>query len=290
LDPTPLAKQLLQFAMLLAIGYGALLIYVWFFQSRLLYFPHAAGADSGARPTDIGLDYEVVHFETEDGVRLHGWFVPAEAPRGVLLFMHGNAGNITHRLESIDRFHRLGLSVLIFDYRGYGASEGRPSENGTYLDAQAAWRHLVDDREVAPGRIVLFGRSLGAAVAAWLAARTRPAALIVESGFTSVPDLAARHYWYLPVRTLSRFDYDTRAHVRRIACPLLVVHSADDEIAPFAHGEAIFAAGPEPKSFLRLSGGHNDAFVVSDAAYTAGLRNFLDGHLPGVGGASGSPP
>lgn len=272
-------KTLLNFAVILLIGYGVLLGLLWFFQSRLMYFPDIPGVHSDAKPSDIGLAYEDVSFRTSDSLTLRGWYIPADSPRGVLLFMHGNAGNITHRLDSIALFNQLKLSVFIFDYRGYGASEGRPSELGTYRDAEAAWRHLVEDRKLPAGRIVLFGRSLGAAVAAQLATRTRPAALIVESAFTSVPDIAARYYWYLPVRIFARFDYGTKSYIKKISCPLLVVHSPDDEIIPFAHGEAIFAAAAEPKSFLRLRGSHNEGFISTGAAYTDGLRAFLDKHL-----------
>lgn len=270
----------MQLVVVLLVVYVFLLGLLYVFQSRLIYFPNVAAVHSDARPTDIGLRYEDVIFRTSDNLELHGWFIPAGRPRGVLLFMHGNAGNITHRLDSIAVFNRLGLSVFIFDYRGYGKSEGTPSESGTYEDAGAAWRYLTEDRAIAAKDIVLFGRSLGAAVAAELASRTRPAALILESAFTSTPDVAARLYWYFPVRLLSRFDYGTKAYVAEIGCPLLVVHSPDDEIIPFDHGEAIFAAAPEPKAFLRISGNHNEGFLVSGTVYDGGLQNFLGDYLP----------
>lgn len=267
-------------AAVLLMGYVLLLGLLYVFQSRLIYFPNVAAAHSEARPTDIGLRYENVTFRTSDGLELHGWFVPADPARGVLLFMHGNAGNITHRLDSIALFNRLGLSVFIFDYRGFGKSEGTPSEYGTYEDAGAAWRYLTEDRAIVSERIVLFGRSLGAAIAAQLASRTSPATLILESAFTSAPDIAAHHYWYFPVRLLSRFDYDTEAYAAQITCPLLVVHSPDDEIIPFEHGEAIFAAAKEPKTMLRITGSHNEGFLASGTVYVDGLRAFLKEHLP----------
>ncbi|MGH8496664.1 MAG: alpha/beta hydrolase [Gammaproteobacteria bacterium] len=273
-------RALVQMAAVLLMGYVLLLGLLYVFQSRLIYFPNVAAAHSEARPTDIGLRYENVTFRTSDGLELHGWFVPADPARGVLLFMHGNAGNITHRLDSIALFNRLGLSVFIFDYRGFGKSEGTPSEYGTYEDAGAAWRYLTEDRAIVSERIVLFGRSLGAAIAAQLASRTSPATLILESAFTSAPDIAAHHYWYFPVRLLSRFDYDTEAYAAQITCPLLVVHSPDDEIIPFEHGEAIFAAAKEPKTMLRITGSHNEGFLASGTVYVDGLRAFLKEHLP----------
>jgi hypothetical protein len=260
-------------------AYLALMAAVYFGQAGMLYLPDLPSRELTASPKDIGIPYEDVELRTEDGLRLHGWYIPAARPRGALLFFHGNAGNISHRLDSIRIFHNLGLSVLIFDYRGYGRSEGKPSEEGTYRDALAAWKHLTEGHGIAPSRIVLFGRSMGAAVAAWLAARTQPGALIVESAFTSVPDMAAEIYWWLPARRLSRFEYATRDYVMRISAPVLVVHSPEDEIIPFRHGEAIFAAAREPKQLLRLRGGHNEGFLVSGEQYVNGLDAFLARHL-----------
>ncbi|MDH3596831.1 MAG: alpha/beta hydrolase [Rhodospirillales bacterium] len=260
--------------------YLALGLLLFLTQSRLLYYPNLPSRAVVATPARIGLAYEEVALAAEDGVRLHGWFLPAEErARGVLLFFHGNAGNISHRLDSLKIFHDLGLSVLIFDYRGYGQSEGKVSEAGTYRDAEAAWRHLTEARRVPEDKIVLFGRSLGAAVAAHLATRQSPKALIMESSFTSVPDLAAKYYRIFPVHWLSRFRYDARADLGAVVCPVLIVHSRDDEIIPVSHGRALFEAAPEPKAFLELSGGHNDGFLVSGRTYTDGLDAFLAKHL-----------
>ncbi len=271
-------------------GYALFAGLVYVFQSRMIFQPDLFGDDSGGDPSRIGLDFEDVFMEAEDGVRLHGWFVPAQPSRGVLLFFHGNAGNITHRLESIALFHRLGLSVFIVDYRGYGKSEGRPTEQGTYRDARAAWRYLTETRSVPADRILLFGRSLGAAMASRLATETSPAGLIVESGFTSIPDMAARHYPYLPVRLLTRFRYATLDHVRSVAAPILVVHSHDDEIAPFEMGERIFEAAPEPRSFVRLNGGHNETIFVNAPLYLEGMEAFLAETLPVSGNPASLPP
>ena len=269
-------KMFLSLIFTLALCYGALVGYVYFFQSQLVYFPNIGGGMGQATPSDIGLAYEDVTFQSSDGLQLHGWFVPVAEARGVLLFMHGNAGTITDRLDSIDFFHGFGFSVFIFDYRGYGRSTGKPDEQGTYRDAEAAWRHLVEDRKIDPGRIFIFGRSLGAAIAAWLASRTNPAALIIESAFTSAPDLARQHYWFLPVGLLARFQYDTQAYLAEVAAPKLIFHGAEDEIIPFAHGQRLFASARQPKVFVELRGGHNDAFFVSRTAYAAALRDFLN--------------
>jgi hypothetical protein len=213
---------------------------------------------------------------TSDGVTLHGWYIPGRSDR-VLLFFHGNAGNISHRLESIRQFLQLGLSVLIIDYRGYGQSGGRPTEQGIYRDAQAAWRYLAEANETPATRIVLFGRSMGASAASYLATRHRPLALIVESSFTSVPDIAAEYYPWLPVRRLSRLRHSTEDFIREADCPVLVIHSRDDEIVPFRHGEAIYAAASEPRTLFEIHGTHNDAFLRDEHNYLAGLQSFLDG-------------
>jgi len=242
-------------------------------QSRLVYHPQR---DIIATPDQIGLSYEVVAFEAADGVRLSGWFVPAEgAPRGVILFCHGNAGNISHRLESIRLFHHLGLSTFIFDYRGYGQSKGKPTERGTYLDAEAAWRYLVQERQVSPVEIIVFGRSLGGAIGAWLAQDHTLRALIVESTFTSVGDMGAQLYPYLRVRLLSRFDYNAVGYLSKVDCPVLVVHSRDDEMIPFSHGRRLFDAAGEPKAFLEIRGTHNEGFVTSAERYQDGLDSFV---------------
>lgn len=259
-----------------ALVYVALCAFLYVYQPRLLYLPGVPTRDHVATPKALGLDYTPVRIGTADGEALDGWFVPAAKARGTLLFFHGNAGNISHRLRSIADFHALGLAVLIVDYRGYGASTGEPTEDGTYADATAAWRYLTETRGVAADRIVLFGRSLGGAVAANLASRVRPAGLILESAFTSAPDLAAEYYWFVPARWLTRFRYDNRAALAAIDCPVLVIHSRQDEIVPFAHGRALFETARAPKDFLELRGGHNDGFVVSGRTYTDGLDAFLE--------------
>lgn len=260
--------------------YVALGAFMYFFQSRLLYLPNIPSRAHMATPAALGLDYDSVRIDTDDGVTLDAWFVPAANARGTLLFFHGNAGNIGDRLESLAIFHRLGLNCLIIDYHGYGKSEGSPGEAQSYLDAEAAWEHLLQARGFKPEEIVIFGRSLGGGVAAWLAARVKPAGLILESTFTSVPDMAAKVYPFFPVRLLARIRLDAKTAVASVTAPVLVIHSAGDEIVPLGHGRALFDAAPEPKRFLELRGGHNDGFLVSRDIYVAGLSKFLQEILP----------
>jgi fermentation-respiration switch protein FrsA (DUF1100 family) len=265
---------MLKVLLIFAAGYALLMAVIYLVQGRLLYLPNMPSRELVMTPDDVGWDYEDLSIETDDGVDLHGWFVSGQSHR-VLLFFHGNAGNISHRLESIRQFLTLGLSVLIIDYRGYGQSAGRPTEAGLYRDADAVWRYLTETRGVRPADVVVFGRSVGGSVAARLASQQQPLALIVESSFTSVPDIARELYPWLPVRWLSRLKHATRDYVRDAQCPVLVVHSSDDEIIPFHHGEAIFAAAPQPRSMLAIRGTHNDAYIRDERRYMDGLRGFL---------------
>lgn len=250
--------------------------FLFIFQSNYVYYPERALL---ADPSDVGLNFESVLFETTDGVRLSGWFVPSKGASRALLFCHGNAGNISHRLESIQIFHHLGLNIFIFDYRGYGQSEGKPNEIGTYRDVEAAWQYLVEERQVAQNEIVVFGRSLGGAVAAWVSSRHTVGALILESTFTSVPDIAAKLYPYLPVRWLSRYKYNTAEYLEGVRCPILIIHSRNDEIIPFSHGQRLFDIAREPKEFLEITGTHNEGFITSGRHYEESLNMFISEYL-----------
>ena len=269
---------MLKFILVIVVSYGLLIVVVYFMQGRMLYLPGVSGRTLTMTPFDVGMDYHDVSIKTSDGVTLHGWFIVGR-PSRVLLFFHGNAGNISHRLDSIRQFQNLGMSVFIIDYRGYGQSGGSTTEKGIYRDADAAWRYLTEDRGISSNDIVIFGRSLGASVASWLATQHQPLALIVESSFTSVPDIAQELYPWLPARWLSRFSHATRDYVRNVRCPILVTHSRDDEIIPFHHGEAIYASANEPRTLLALRGTHNEAFLQDERAYIEGVRTFLTGLL-----------
>jgi hypothetical protein len=253
-------------------AYFLVLVLAFFFQGRMVFFPDSRLAGT---PASSGLDYEDVQLRASDGVELHGWFVPGPGGGATALFCHGNAGNISHRLEMLDVIHRLGLSCLMFDYRGYGKSQGTPSEQGLFRDAQAAWDWLLHNKNADPGRIVCWGRSLGGPIAARLARDNQPGALIIESTFTSLPDLGQKIYPFLPVKLISRLRFPTQKYLRKLTCPVLVVHSTEDEIVPFSFGERLFKAASEPKSFLAIHGGHNEGFIVSGETYIQGVQEFL---------------
>lgn len=261
---------------ILLAAYLGILIFLYLFQSHYIYRPTR---EIIITPDKVRLDYESVALEASDGTSLAAWFVPAANSKNVVLFLHSNMGNMSHYLETMQTFQAYGLNVMVFDYRGFGQSGGRPSEDGTYLDAEAAWDYLVNAKKFSPGEIVICGRSLGGSIASRLARDHTPAALIIESAFTSFPDLAADYYPYLPVRIISKFNYPTLENIRHVNCPVLVVHSRQDEIVPFEHGQKIFEAANKPKQFLEITGNHNDGFLASGDRYNKVLKNFIKGNL-----------
>ena len=264
---------------IVAGGYVLLGLALYVLQEKMVFLPHIPGRTLDATPQAFGLDYVDVEFTTTDGLTLHGWYVNARQPRGAVLFFHGNAGNISHRLDSIAIFNELGLDTFIIDYRGYGQSDGKPSEAGLYRDAEAAWQHLVEGRGMDPGQIGIFGRSIGGAAAASLASKHRPGFVIIESSFTSAADMAAHLYPFMPARLLSRLRFPVIELLAESSSPVLIVHSRDDEIVPFFMGRALFDAAPSEKAFLELSGDHNSGFIIDRSHYITGLGKFLDAHL-----------
>ncbi|MCP5107715.1 MAG: alpha/beta hydrolase [bacterium] len=230
-------------------------------------------------PSEINLPYREVSLETPDRLRLYSWFVGDDEERDVLLYCHGNYGNISHRNDHFSIFHQLGLRVFIFDYRGYGRSAGKLSEKGTYRDAETAWQYLVETEGIPPERIILYGRSLGGPVAARLAGRVNAKALILESTFASIPHMARELYPFFP-RVFVRYRYNTLGYIRDVHIPLLVIHGPEDEITPFSHGKAVFSVANEPKQFIKISGTHNQGFLDSEETYCDGLKEFLSGLKP----------
>ncbi len=239
-------------------------------EGRMIFFP----IKGIPVVTENAAPHEDVFFETADGKKLHGWFVPAETSGApVVLFLHGNAGNIGHRWEKIRILHDLGVSVFIFDYRGYGQSEGEPSEAGIYKDTDAACAYLAK-RGLAPEKVIVYGESIGGAFAIDLAARTSVQALVVEDTFTSVRAMVRRTMPLIPTFVLAT-QLDSLSKISKVNAPKLIVHSADDEMVPFEMGRALFDAAAEPKKFVRLRGGHNTAFLDDFETYKSGLMNFL---------------
>ncbi|HUI07903.1 MAG TPA: alpha/beta hydrolase [Verrucomicrobiae bacterium] len=276
----------MQITLLLGIGFVALVLWLRWSEPRMLYYPVR---EIEPTPDKLGRKYEDVTLTTSDGIPINGWFLPAPQPPSAnhepsvgghrspitVLFFHGNAGNISHRFEKLEVFGALGVDAFIIDYRGYGRSEGKPSEDGTYRDARAAYEYLTKTRSCQPLTVVVYGESLGSAVAADLATKVDIGGLVLEEAFTSVPDVGQKMFPYLPVRWLVRTQYDTLAKMPRIHAPLLIFHSRDDEFFDLRHAQRLLAAANEPKQLIELRGGHNDAFVTSAETYRAGLKEFF---------------
>ncbi len=247
-----------------------------------VYFPIAW--DDHDWRTLSRLPLEDVWLTAEDGVRIFGWYVEAPRRQGVLLWCHGNGGNIAHRLEQLQGFYDHGLSVFIFDYRGYGLSQGRPSEQGLYRDAAEAYAYLLHERRIAPRELILYGTSLGAAVAGELAKRSPAAGLILETPFPSIEAVARLMYGGVPVHRLLEARYDLAARLKEVRLPVLVLHGDRDTIIPFALGQAVYAAAHEPKRFYRIPGAdHNDTYLVGGDAYFQEIARFA-GERTGAGG------
>jgi len=226
-------------------------------------------------PAAVGLSYEDVTLKTSDNIHLHGWYVPAANARGALLFFHGNAGNISHRLDSIKIFHDLGLSVFIVSYRGYGQSKGSPSIRGTGRDALAAWQWLTEVKNTPAGEVIVFGRSLGGAVAVELARSVTPGGLILESTFSSLAEMAP-FIIPTPVARLVTWDaWNSARTAEGITVPTLCIHSPVDEVVPYRQGRRLYDAIAGEKAFVDIDGGHNDGFMRSYDIYIAALDDFL---------------
>ena len=232
-----------------------------FFEEHLIFIPSRYPIGDWH---PVGLQCEDVAFETQDGVRLHGWYCPVPHPRCVFLMAHGNAGNITHRVDRIMAWQQsLNASVFVFDYRGYGRSAGRPNEPGVYQDARAAYRWLTTDKGIAPDDVVFFGESLGTAVVLQLALEVPPRALILESPFTSAVDVGQQAFPWLPVRWIMRNRFASIEKIGQYHGPLLIIHGTHDMVIPFAMGQTLFARANEPKRFYAVTGAdHNEVAMV----------------------------
>lgn len=266
-----------------ALALAGLSLWLRWLEPRMLYYPTRVLEGT---PSSLGWAFEEVLLAAGDGVALHGWFIPASPESGAaagaprrdrltVLFLHGNAGNISHRFEKLRILRELGASVLIVDYRGYGRSGGRPDEPGLYRDARAAYDHLVGERGLDPGELVLYGESLGSAVAADLAAGSEVGGVVLEAAFTSARDVGQSMFPFLPVRWLMRTRFDTAGKIARVRAPFLLLHSRDDEYFAPIHAERLLAASRGRARLVLLRGGHNEAFLASEGEYRRALAEFF---------------
>ncbi|UCG63048.1 MAG: alpha/beta hydrolase [Candidatus Zixiibacteriota bacterium] len=254
-------------------AFAILSFYLYFNQKNMVFFPIK---DLAVTPRDAAMDYENVTVLTGDSVKIHAWYVPGDSSSAkVFLFCHGNAGNISHRLETIEFLRQLRCAVMIFDYRGFGRSGGDPSEEGVYADARACYDWLVNGKGITPDDIVIFGRSLGGAVAVDLATRVPCGGLVVESSFTSAADMARRIFPFLPTSMLLRYKFNTIEKIGAVSCPILITHSPEDDIVPYSMGEELFEKAGGSKRFVRLSGGHNDREYLAQSDYRAAFIELL---------------
>jgi len=261
-----------------ALFYVGLLVVLRLSESRLIYFP---GQKRSLLIPDVSLDLPVerIGILTEDAVQLTGWMIRAEPSQPWLLICNGNSGNISEfgRPVHYAGLRRLGLNILTFDYRGYGESAGMPSEQGLYRDAVAAYRYLRESRGIPADRILVFGHSLGSAVAIDLVTRFPAAGLIVDGALTSVIDRGQELFPFIPVRWIAGSRFGSLEKMARLTIPKLFLHATADEVIPLAHGRRLFEAAPPPKTFVELKGGHGDAFDVDSARYFGSIAEFLQG-------------
>jgi fermentation-respiration switch protein FrsA (DUF1100 family) len=270
----------MSWSLLLAVvvAYLGLLLLLRLNESRLIYFP---GAERRliAPPAALGLPVQRVSIRTVDGITLGSWVIRAgpDSTGYWLLICHGNAGNLSEfgRPAHYAGLHALGLNLLAFDYRGYGESDGVPGESGLYKDADASYRYLREDLGVASDKIVIFGHSLGSAVAVDLASRVASAGLILEGALTSVIERGQELYPYIPVRWIGRSRFSSIEKISRVSVPKLFLHARADDVVPLAHGRRLFEAAPPPKTFVELKGGHGDAFELDSATYFGSIDRFI---------------
>ena len=243
--------------------------YVRYLEKNSLYYPTR---QLESKPSDIGLSYEKVFFAAADNTKLHGWFVPAIDFKATVIFVHGNGGNISHRLDKIRVFNDLKVNLFIFDYRGYGKSDGVPGEKGLYMDVQAAYDYI--QQKDLNGKIIIYGESLGGALAIDLASKTDIDGLILEGAFTSVADMAKIIYPWLPAALL-KTKFDSISKIPHVKAPKLHFHGEFDDIVPLSIGRRLFEAAKEPKKFVLLEGMHNDGFFLSVVKVRKELKEFF---------------
>ncbi len=256
--------------------YISILIYLFFRQSYLIFLPKKGKIYH--TPKELSIPFEVHKLELTENQTIYLWFIPASKPtQTTILFCHGNAGNLEDRLEILKVLYQLGTNLVLFDYRGYGESKGKPSETNTYTDAELIYNFLRKQKKIPANKIIIFGRSLGGGVACELAFRhPETGALILDSTFISMPKIAQKYYPYVPVFFLIRHRYENIKKLPKIKIPKLIIHSKEDDIVPFYHGQKLFETACEPKSFLILQkGGHRNCFIEEEKKYLEEIKNFL---------------
>jgi uncharacterized protein len=275
-DRKNLRARLLNLLLTILIGYLVVLVLVRVFEARLIFFPnYPARLDGDWHPR--GLPVQDVWLTASDGVKLHAWWISHESAKMTFLAFHGNASNIANRAAIYEFLHNLPANVLALEYRGYGRSEGRPSEAGIYRDAEAAYEYLINTKGIEDKTIVSFGQSLGTAVATHLAARRPVGGLVLEAAFPSASRVASQVYWFLPgVSLVVRGQFDTGVRIKQVRAPVLLVHCKQDPVIPFAFGQEVYEAALPPKTFVAIEDScHEEASLMAPKRYRAALEQFL---------------
>ena len=275
--------MIIKILLALVLFYLIAMIAIYFAQALFIYAPQMPTREIVATPDDIGLEYENLNLSTKDDETINAWYIPAKSStlrkQKTVLFLHGNAGNISHRLETIKLYNRLELNLLLFDYRGFGISTGKPSEKGTYIDADTVWQYLIGVRKLQAEDIIIVGRSLGGAIAAELAEKVSPAMLVLESTFTSMTEISAKHYPFMPTGWIVKDEYETKLKLKDIHCPIVFIHSKNDEVIPYEHSQYNYSVANEPKLFIDIRGGHANGFLLSKQQYIEGLQQAINKFL-----------
>jgi len=248
-----------------------LFFYIRYMERKGIYYP---AKEIKLYPSAVNLKFKDVYFTTSDNLKINAWYIPYDKAKFTLLFCHGNAGNIMDRLDKIQVLHNIGLNIFIFDYRGFGKSQGRPVEDGIYLDAQTAYDYLINSLKINPAEIILYGESLGSAVAIDLARAKPVGGLIVEGGFSSGKDMAAKIYPFLP-RFVFSDVFNSLAKIKEIHAPVLFIHGRNDEIVPLKLAYKLYHQANHPKEFVELSGDHNASFFDSLQKVTSSISAFI---------------
>jgi fermentation-respiration switch protein FrsA (DUF1100 family) len=256
---------------ILVLGAAVILSYLRAIEKKIIFYPTR---EIDFSPKELDLEFEEIFFKAKDNVELNAWFLPNRTARYTVIFSHGNAGNISHRLEKLKFFYDLGCSCFIFDYRGYGKSKGSPSEKGLYLDAQAAYDYLLS-RGIKPEQIIGYGESIGGAVTIDLASKNKMAAIIVDSSFSNARDMTSVIYPFLPYQIFSS-RFDSLNKIQSVKIPKLIIHSVNDEIVPYRLGKKLFDYAPGPKAVLAIRGGHNSCFFESEPALKEKITDCLE--------------
>ncbi len=270
-------RNFLIFILTIALIYGLIVAGIYLNQKNLIHMPYK---QIEATPADHGMVYEDVVLINDDGkAQLHGWFIENSNSSITVYLFSGNAGNISYMLDTIEMLHRIGYSIFVYDYRSYGKSTGKLTEKAMYRDSEAGWKYLTQTRQLPANQIAVHGRSLGTAMASWVAKTFEPGALIMESGFSSMEMMSRKVYPWLPTRFLLRWKYDNLQRIGNIKIPTLFIHSPHDELVPYEHSQTMFAESPAPKQLLTISGDHINGFLQSSDAYIAGIQHFIDKHV-----------